>query len=214
MFKGQLVASVENITATRLNLTVDDIARKRWIASHIYPLETRARRWLKRHIRSLSKADMDDLVQEAYARICNVDIARIQTPATYLYVTLRNLLIERARHSRVIPLERLGEIDQLSIPLDELSPDRRVSARQELEQLGAMVTGLPQQCRRVFELRKLEGLSQRETAGALGISERTVEKHLAKAFVRVMEMRRLSRGTEASEMESTTTTDEKRRERD
>ena len=193
---------------------MDDLVRKRWIASQIYPLEAQARRWLKKHVRTLSNADADDLIQEAYARICHIDIARIQTPATYLYVTLRNLLIERARHSRVIPLERLGEIDELSVPLDELSPDRRVSAREELEQLNGMVERLPQQCRRVFELRKLEGMSQRETALALGISERTVEKHLAKAFVRVMEMRRRAGGTEANQHVPPTENDEARSEQD
>ena len=193
---------------------MDELVRKRWIASQIYPLEPQARRWLRKHVRTLSNADTDDLIQEAYARICHIDIARIQTPATYLYVTLRNLLIERARHSRVIPLERLGEIDELSVPLDELSPDRRVSAREELEQLNGIVERLPQQCRRVFELRKLEGMSQRETAQTLGISERTVEKHLAKAFARVMEMRRQAAGMEANQHVPTTQNDEARSEQD
>jgi RNA polymerase sigma-70 factor (ECF subfamily) len=129
-------------------------------------------------------------------------------------VALRNLLVERARHSRVIPLERLGEIDELSIPSDEIGPDRRVSARQELEQLNGILERLPPQCRRVFELRKLEGLSQRETAAALGISERTVEKHLAKAFARVMQLRRQMTGTEAEQHDSTSDSDDTRREQD
>jgi DNA-directed RNA polymerase specialized sigma24 family protein len=49
-----------------------------------------------------------------------------------------------------------------------------------------VIARLPAQCRRAFELRTFDGLSQREIANAMGISEKTVEKHLAKALVRVM----------------------------
>jgi RNA polymerase sigma-70 factor (ECF subfamily) len=49
-----------------------------------------------------------------------------------------------------------------------------------------LIGRLPAQCRRAFELRTFEGLSQRQIAGAMGISEKTVEKHLAKALLRVM----------------------------
>jgi RNA polymerase sigma-70 factor (ECF subfamily) len=45
------------------------------------------------------------------------------------------------------------------------------------------VRELPVQCRRVFVLRKVYGLSQQEVARHLGISEATVEKHVAKGVV-------------------------------
>lgn len=193
---------------------MDESTRKRWIATHILPFETQARRWLTRHVRTLTSADTDDLIQEAYTRIWNVDFDRIKTPVTYLFVTLRNLLIERSRHSRIVPMERMGEIDQLNIPTDELVPERRIGARQELEQLSTIVDSLPDQCRRVFELRKVQGLSQRETASELGISERTVEKHLAKALGRVLEMRRQLSGRDAAIHQSTAKHDGIRTEHD
>lgn len=194
--------------------TVDDLARKRWIASHILPLEGQARRWLIQHVRSLSTSDADDLIQESYCRIWTADIGSIQSPAAYLYVVLRNLLLQRSRHSKIVSMERMGEIEELSIPSEEPGLDRALSGRQELESVSAVVDALPDQCRRVFELRKLQGLSQRDVAGALGISERTVEKHLAKALARIMESRRHERKAEPNRYIASTKSDETRTEYD
>lgn len=166
---------------------LEDSTRYHWIASRILVLETQARRWLSRNVRSLSRYDVDDLIQEAYSRIWSADIDAIKNPRAYLYATLRNLLLEQSRHSRIVPMERLGELSELHVPSDDPGPERRVAARQELERLRGIVTLLPRQCRRVFELRKVQGFSQRDVAGQLGISERTVEKHLAKALDRVVE---------------------------
>lgn len=165
--------------------TLDELARKRWIATHILPLEGQARRWLMQRVRRLSRTEVDDLIQEAFYRLWMTDLSTILAPGAYFYIILRNLLLQKSRHSKIVPMERMGDIDELSIPRDELGPDRRIAARQELERVSRLVDALPDQCRRVFELRKLHGLSQREVAEQLGISERTVEKHLAKALSRV-----------------------------
>jgi len=84
-------------------------------------------------------------------------------------------------------MERLGEIDALLIPSEEPGPDRRVSARQELEKLERIVAELPEQCRRAFQLQKFQNLSQRQIAVEMNITEKTVEKHLAVALVRVLD---------------------------
>ena len=131
--------------------------RYHWIATHILPLETQARRWLSRHVRSLGPSDIDDLIQETYSRIWSADVSTVRAPRAYLYATLRNLLLEHARHSKIVPMERMGEIDELLIPSEEPGPERRIAARQELEQLRALLDTLPTQCRRVLELRKIHG---------------------------------------------------------
>jgi RNA polymerase sigma-70 factor (ECF subfamily) len=164
---------------------LDHLARHRWIASHILPLESQARRWLSRHVRSLSVSDADDLIQEAYSRIWSADFETIQNARAYFYQALRNLLLEQARHAQIVPMERMGEIERLRIPSEAPGLERHIGARQELERLRAFVMALPAQCRRAFELRKIHGLSQREAASEMGISERTLEKHLAKALERV-----------------------------
>src|SRR3546814_1597359 len=54
--------------------------------------------------------------------------------------------------------------------------------RQELARLEAALDDLPARCRETFVLRKIDGLSQRETAEKLGVSEATVEKQMVKAM--------------------------------
>jgi RNA polymerase sigma-70 factor (ECF subfamily) len=164
---------------------MDDNARLHWVASHILPLEPELRGWLRAHARTLSRADTDDLIQEAYARLWSADMHAVKQPRAYFYATVRNLLAERARRARIVPMERMGEVEALRILSEEPGPERRASARQELEQLLQAVDELPAQCRRAFELRKFEGLSQRQIATVMGIAEKTVEKHLAKALLRV-----------------------------
>jgi RNA polymerase sigma factor (sigma-70 family) len=165
---------------------LDDPARHHWVASHILPHEQEVRGWLRRRVRTLNPQDIDDLVQEAYSRLWSAEYRHIANGRSYLFAVIRNLLMEQARHARVVPMERLGEIDALLIPSEEPGPDRRVSARQELERLERVVAELPEQCRRAFQLQKFQSFSQREIASEMKITEKTVEKHLAVALVRVL----------------------------
>lgn len=166
---------------------MDDQARSRWIASHILPCEGEIRRWLRQRVSTLPAEDMDDLLQEAYSRIWTSDPSRIANPRGYFYVVVRNLLLEQTRRARIVPMERLAEIETLRLANDEPGPERSETARQELENLCRIVAQLPARCRRVFSLRSFEGFSRREIAQQLNISERTVEHHLAKALDRITE---------------------------
>jgi len=50
------------------------------------------------------------------------------------------------------------------------------------DRLEALVTALPEKCQLVYRLSRESGYSQKEIAGELGISEKTVEAHLGKAL--------------------------------
>ena len=52
--------------------------RCQWIADHILPWEAEVRRWLRRYTRTLFADDIDDLIQEAYARLWGTDLSRIR----------------------------------------------------------------------------------------------------------------------------------------
>jgi RNA polymerase sigma-70 factor (ECF subfamily) len=102
-----------------------------------------------------------------------------------LFTTARNLLTDRIRHSRVVFIDSMPDFDTLQVLVDEISPERRLGARQELHRLARAFDSLSEKCRNVVWLRRVEGLSQRETAQRLGLLEGAVESQLARG-VRVL----------------------------
>lgn len=148
-----------------------------WFVGEVLPLEAALMRFLRRNWRS--EADIVDLRQEIYARVCEAAAAAqpLNTKA-FVFTTARNLLIDRMRHARVVPLEVAVDLDGWGAA-DEVTPDRHVTARDELRRLQAGLDQLPARCREVVVLRKIEGLSQREVAARMGIREDTVERQTA-----------------------------------
>jgi RNA polymerase sigma-70 factor (ECF subfamily) len=65
---------------------------------------------------------------------------------------------------------------------DDPAADDAAASRQRLRQLVDAVADLPPQMQRAFRLHKLEGRSQAETAQLMGISVKSVEKHVAAAL--------------------------------
>ena len=81
----------------------------------------------------------------------------------------------------------MAEIDTLSVEPDGLTPERIVLGREELKQVYKIIESLPERCRKIVKLRKLENLPQRQVAQMLGISESIVENDIAKAIRLILE---------------------------
>ncbi|HEX5209838.1 MAG TPA: sigma-70 family RNA polymerase sigma factor [Steroidobacteraceae bacterium] len=162
--------------------------RVRWFAREVLPHEGAVRSWLARRVRGLRHCDVDEIIQEAYARLWAAEIERISNPRAYFFVTVRHLVGEALRRSRIVAIETLADVDSLNIVDEGGGPERRVSGREELGRLLDVLDRMPRKCRWAFELRKLEGCSQRETAERMEVSENTVEKHLVKALKIIMEV--------------------------
>lgn len=154
----------------------------RWFAREVLPHEADVRRWLARRIRRLPNCHVDEIVQEAYARLWAAGTERIVNPRAYFFVTARHVVGEVLRRLRVVSIETIADIDSLNIPDEDVGLERRVSGREEIERLWHMLDKLPPKCREAFELRKFGELSQKEIAERMQLSESTVEKHLVKAL--------------------------------
>ncbi len=161
---------------------MDHGSRLRWFAREVLPHEADVRRWLAVRLRGLDSCDLDEVVQEAYARLWSADLDRILNPRAYLFVTARHIVGEHLRRSRIVSIELMADLEELNIVDDEVNAHRRLSGQQEIARLHRIVKELPPKCRQAFQLKKFEELSQREIAARMGVAESTVEKHLAKAL--------------------------------
>lgn len=159
----------------------------RWFAREILPHEADVRRWLARCVRGLPDCHVDEIVQEAYARLWAAGAERIMNPRAYFFVTARHVVGEVLRRSRVVSIETIADIETLNIADGDVGPERRLSGREEIERIRHVLAKLPPKCREAFELRKFAELSQREIAERMQVSESTVEKHLVKALRIVMQ---------------------------
>jgi RNA polymerase sigma-70 factor (ECF subfamily) len=154
----------------------------RWFAREILPHEADVRRWLGRRVRGLPNCHVDEIVQEAYARLWAAGPERLVNPRAYFFVTARHVVGEMLRRLRVVSIETIADIDSLNVADEDVGIERRVSGREEIERVQHMLAKLPPKCREAFELRKFAELSQKEIAARMRLSESTVEKHLVKAL--------------------------------
>lgn len=164
-----------------------------WVATQVMPHEPRVRSWLRQRLQS--PEDIDDLIQEAYAKLSALaSVDHIVRPDTFFFQVVRNLLVDQIRRSRVVRIEAATELDVPSVYADEPTPERIAGARRELARVGQLIEALPERCRRVFTLLKIEGLSQKEVAARLGVSESVVENEGVKGIRKILKTMREETG--------------------
>jgi RNA polymerase sigma-70 factor (ECF subfamily) len=149
-----------------------DLAR--WFAEEVQPHESALRAWL--HGRFPTLADADDLVQESYTRLLRArETGSIACAKAFLFVTARNLALNQLRHLRLERPEGAAEIDAAGVLDEGAAVPESVARAEDLQLLIHAIQALPDRCRQIVTLRKIYGLSQKEVAARLGISEHTVE---------------------------------------
>jgi RNA polymerase sigma factor (sigma-70 family) len=152
-----------------------------WFATEVLPHEGVLHRYLLRVWRNPS--EVADLVQEVYVRVYErARDQRPQQPKAFLFATARNLMTDHLRRSRVVSIDSVQEVEGIDALVDEISPERQFSARQELGRLAQAFDALSDKTRDVIWFRRVEGLSQRETADRMGLKEEAIESQLARGI--------------------------------
>lgn len=96
-------------------------------------------------------------------------------------------LLWRMSHDRAVDRMRAQDRERRWLDVVESVPDTAadqadglctLQARQELELLSRTIEAMPTRCRHVFVMHKIHEMPHAEVAQRLGISHKTVEKHL------------------------------------
>ena len=134
--------------------------------------------WLRRRLGDAHRAA--DLTHDTFLRLLSrPQASEPHEPRAFLTTVAKRVL---ASHWRREQLEQ-AYLDALrSLPATLApSPEDRAIVLQALHELDGLLDGLPAVVKRAFLLCQLDGLSQREIALQLGITERTVRRYLTRA---------------------------------
>ena len=130
-----------------------------------------------------NRADANDLRQDTYVRVYEAAAkSRPPVPRAFLFTTAAHLLTDRMRRRRVVAIDAVGDVEALDVLVEEISPERRISVHEELRRLAQAIDLLPPKCREVVWLRRVDELPQKEVARRLGITEKSVEKHVMRGM--------------------------------
>ena len=135
----------------------------------------------------------EDLVQELFLKVQSMSGVEVASPVALLYKLGGNLMLDRLRQER-----RAGSRDHEwyksrrflvgeDEAVDEPPIEDVLTARRRLAQIVEAVQAMPPRTRRAFELHKLGGMTQAETAKAMGITVSAIEKLISEAMRRLAE---------------------------
>ena len=149
---------------------IDDQTLRAWFVREVLPLE----RSLTVFVRKYCRLDSEvlDRRQEIYERVllgCRAGLPLQAAP--FVFSVARNHLINCAKRARIVSFESVADLENIAGSMETLTPERHADAREEIQRLMLGLEQLPPRCREVVWLRKVDGLSTREVATRMGVTD-------------------------------------------
>ncbi len=134
---------------------------------------------------------VEDIVQETFLKAYEAAGRQpIRHPQAFMLTTARNLALNHIARAEHKLTDSVGGIDDLDPYIDgaSLAAELDAESKERFLAFCRAVQRLPRECRRVFVLKRVYGLSQKDIAERLGISENTVEKQAGKGLAMCAEL--------------------------
>jgi len=136
-------------------------------------------RYIQRFVGSSETAK--EIVQEAFLRTYR-QRESVTTLRAFLFSTARNLAANEYRHRRTMERDALGNFGDSWVKTERESLEAELLRDERNQLIQEAIDRLPPQCRAAFALRVFHECSYKEVADRLGISAKTVEKHIARGL--------------------------------
>jgi RNA polymerase sigma-70 factor (ECF subfamily) len=142
-----------------------------------------SRQALHRYIRRFvgSSETAKEIVQEAFLRTYR-QRESVTTLRAFLFSTARNLAANEYRHRRVMERGTLTDSNDSWVKTERESLEAELLRDERNQLIQEAIDRLPPQCRAAFTLRVFHECSYKEVADRLGVSSKTVEKHIARGL--------------------------------
>ena len=136
--------------------------------------------------RGLSREDADEIVHEAFIKVdAYAQAQEVHSHEGLLVSTAINLSIDNQRRNARSPFAQHPNVQLVSS--NDPDPADILEARAKLEHLSAGLADLNERTRRILLLRRLDNLSYAEIAEREEMSVAAVEKHVARATLKLMQ---------------------------
>ena len=145
--------------------------------------ETILKKFLRRFMSNVH--DIEDICQETILRALEAERSReIHEPRAFLFGVTKNIVRKKLDKESKTVIDFIADFTPREYVDNKPSVEECIDSRQKMHIFTEAVSTLPQQCQRVFVLKKVYGYSHKEIAGQLNISISTVEKHVATGLKR------------------------------
>jgi len=128
----------------------------------------------------------EEAVSDVFFKIWlhRVKITEIENFKAYLYTSARNTslnYLDKEKRNKAIQLE------DISVPLliDDICPESELISKELKEAIGRAIDHLPERCKLIYSLAKIEQLKYKEIASILDISVKTIDQQLCIAIRKI-----------------------------
>lgn len=128
--------------------------------------------------------DVRDIAQNVYVRVARIeDLTRLEpNPRAYIFQIAKNLVRDQYRRQKTrLSESQIQEWDD-DLPSNSPSPEEMIDWRQRMDFIKESIHKLDPEVRKAFLLSRIRNLTYPEIAEEMGISSRTVRRHVAEAL--------------------------------
>jgi RNA polymerase sigma-70 factor (ECF subfamily) len=128
--------------------------------------------------------DVEDIVQDTFIKSYEAGLKQeIKFERTYMLKTAKNLALNHVAKASERKNQSLDDMQSLPNDLTSNSLESQVESKERFLHFCRATDTLSVEVKRVFLLKKVYGMSQKDIAKYIGLSESTVEKHVAKGLL-------------------------------
>ncbi len=125
-----------------------------------------------------------DVAQETYLKLVNIDEQAVPVlhARSFIFRVAGNLAIDALRREKRIAASHDDSDGACEVACPAPAPEAALLARERLRILDQALLQLPDNARRALLLNRVEGLTQKQIAQRLGVSESMVAKYIGQAL--------------------------------
>ncbi|HHV85507.1 MAG TPA: RNA polymerase sigma factor [Petrimonas sp.] len=135
-------------------------------------------------------AEAEDIVQDVFLKLWtkNEEWDNIENLEAYCFRTTKNLAFDRVEALSIRKTENIAPESESGVFTDNITPYFKLVETERNTLIYRCIDRLPENQKMVFQLREIEGMSYREIAEALDISEDLVKVNLFRARSKMKEL--------------------------